>query len=151
MNLLLLTDLSWRYYPAAAMILIGGLIFWRALRGGPDGERGLARRHTEIVERVEGFRLAMLGLVLAGLGAAWIWQMPWLLFLALGIGFVEIRESTAIITAIKQGERGDRQRSGPNGSTGRRATRPARTPIAPTAPRRPCSSAPAGPPPTAAS
>ncbi len=99
MELFLLTDVSWRAYPAAALVLLGGLVFWRALSGG------LVRRRTAIVERVEGFRLATLGLVLVGLGAAWIWHLPWLLFLALGIGFVEIRESTAIVTAIKHGNR----------------------------------------------
>jgi hypothetical protein len=98
MELLLLADVSWRSYPATIMILFGCLVFWRALSGG------LVHRGTAIVERVEGFRLAVLGLVLVGLGAAWMWHMPWLFFLALGIGFVEIRESTTIINAIKRGD-----------------------------------------------
>jgi hypothetical protein len=47
--------------------------------------------------RIEGFRLMVFGLVLIGVGLAIVWQAQWLLLLALGIGFVEILESSVLI------------------------------------------------------
>jgi hypothetical protein len=43
----------------------------------------------------------MAGLVLIGLGAAVLMQAPWMLWLALGIGFVEILESSTLIAVWK--------------------------------------------------
>jgi hypothetical protein len=43
----------------------------------------------------------MAGLVLIGVGGAVLAQAPWLLWLAVGIGFVEILESSTLIAVWK--------------------------------------------------
>jgi hypothetical protein len=58
-----------------------------------------------MLSRIEGFRLTVFGLVLIGIGAAVLWQAQWLLLLALGIGFVEILESSTLIAVWKWGGR----------------------------------------------
>jgi hypothetical protein len=58
-----------------------------------------------MLNRIEGFRLTVFGLVLIGVGTAVIWRAQWLLLLALGIGFVEILESSALIAVWKWGRR----------------------------------------------
>ncbi|MCZ6545787.1 MAG: hypothetical protein O6913_08800 [Chloroflexi bacterium] len=103
-----LIDLSWRAYPAAFAMAIGA---WLALRGihtfvrafqppfdGP--QRSLAG--------VRGFRRGIGGLALVGLGAAWIWQIDWILVLSLVIGGEELLESTFHVQALSIAERNER-------------------------------------------
>lgn len=93
---------TWELVAAGIAILYGLALVWRGLRGGPDGARGLLRRRIDMLQRMEGFRLTVFGLVLVGVGAAVIWQEQWLLLLALGIGFVEILESSTLIAVWKR-------------------------------------------------
>lgn len=95
-------DAPWVRYPAVVLVLLGLVLCWRGLRGGPRGERGLLRRRARLVGRIEGFRLVVVGLVLAGFGGAWFWQLRWLFFLAIGIGAVEILESSVIIATMRR-------------------------------------------------
>lgn len=55
----------------------------------------------------------MSGLVLTGLGTGWLLENRLLVFLAIGIGIVELRESSMIINAVKHEPRPsvDRQTS----------------------------------------
>ena len=87
---------------AAALVLAGITLFWRGVRGGRQGERGLLRRRAATLGRIEGWRLTVLGLAAAGIGAAWQGDAPWLFFLALGIGFVEVLEASFVIAAWRQ-------------------------------------------------
>jgi hypothetical protein len=84
-----------------AVLVLGLVQLWRGLRGEPNGEGGLVRRHTSALGRMEGFRTTTSGLVLAGLGTGWLLENRLLIFLALGIGIVELRESSTIIKAVK--------------------------------------------------
>jgi hypothetical protein len=70
---------------------------WRGLHGGRDGERALLGHRIDMLNRIEGFRLMVFGLAVVGIGAAVLARAQWLLLLALGIGFVEILESSALI------------------------------------------------------
>lgn len=106
MNVLANLDPVWANVIAAAFIILGVQLVWRGLRGGRDGARALLRQRTTMLSRIEGFRLTVFGLVLLGIGAAIVWQAPWLLLLALGIGFVEILESSTLIAVWKWGRRG---------------------------------------------
>ena len=90
---------SWLHYLGIAVMLHGIALLWRGLVGGRHGERGLARRGIPMLERLEGWRLTLVGLTLTGLGAAWYWDLRWLLVLSLGIGFAELHETTHIIRA----------------------------------------------------
>ncbi|HEX2280486.1 MAG TPA: hypothetical protein VHG52_01865 [Thermomicrobiales bacterium] len=103
-------DPLWTSPLAVAVIALGLTLVWRGLRGGRDGGRALLGQRIDMVHRIEGFRLTVFGLVLIGVGAAVIWQAQWLLLLALGIGFVEILESSALIAFWKSNRRRDAAR-----------------------------------------
>jgi hypothetical protein len=87
---------------AVAAILGGVLLVWRGLRGG-EGSVGLLRQRGGMLGRMEGFRLMVFGLALIGVGAAVLWQAEWLLWLSLGIAFVEILESSTLIAVWRRG------------------------------------------------
>jgi hypothetical protein len=99
MDGLALFDALWRHFPAVVVVLAGLVLLWRGLR---SAGRSLVGRGGGVVGFLEGFRLGVVGLALVGLGAAWIWRMPLLLFLALGIGFVETLESSVLIAAMRR-------------------------------------------------
>ncbi len=105
MNVFADLDPLWANVVAAAFIVLGVQLGWRGLHGGRDGARALLRQRTDMLSRIEGFRLTVFGLVLIGVGAAIIWEAQWLLLLALGIGFVEILESSTLIAIWKWGRR----------------------------------------------
>ena len=95
-------DSLWASAIAVAVIALGLMLVWRGLRGGRDGDRALLGQRIDMLHRIEGFRLTVFGLVLIGVGAAVIWQAQWLLVLALGIGFVEILESSTLIAVWRR-------------------------------------------------
>ena len=103
-------DPLWVIPGAIAMMGCGLLLMLRGLHGSRDGAQALLGQRTDMLSRIEGFRLTVFGLVLIGIGTAIIWQAQWLLLLALGIGFVEILESSTLIAVWKWGRRrkGDR-------------------------------------------
>lgn len=103
----LLSTINTFVHPVVPLLVLAlGLVqLWRGLRGQPEGEGGLVRRHSTALGRMEGFRTTMSGLALVGLGAGWLMQDRLLIFLALGIGIVELRESSMIINAVKFGHR----------------------------------------------
>ena len=95
-------DPLWARPIAIAVIVFGLMLVWRGLRGGRDGVRALLGQRIDMLHRIEGFRLMVFGLVLIGVGAAVIWQARGLLILALGIGFVEILESSTLIAVWRR-------------------------------------------------
>jgi hypothetical protein len=103
-------DPLWTSSIAVVVIALGLMLVWRGLRGGRAGGRALLGQRVDMVHRIEGFRLTVFGLVLIGAGAAVIWQAQWLLLLALGIGFVEILESSTLIAFWKSNRRRDAAR-----------------------------------------
>ena len=103
-------DPLWVSPIAVAVIALGLMLVWRGLRGDRAGGHALLGRRIEMLHRIEGFRLMVFGLVLIGVGVAVIWQAQWLLLLALGIGFVEILESSTLIAVWKSNHRRDAAR-----------------------------------------
>lgn len=95
----IIENIPWERESAVAIGIVGLLLFWRGLLGGPGGERGLIRRRVPMLDQLEYWRTTLVGLTLTGLGAAWFWDLSWLLVLSLGIGFVEIHEATHVIKA----------------------------------------------------
>ena len=69
------------------------------LRGALRGESG------KLLTWIQGFRLSIIGLALAGLGAAWGWRLTWLLMLTLAIRGEETLESSIVIFALRRGRR----------------------------------------------
>jgi hypothetical protein len=98
-------DPFWTNPIAFAVVALGLMFAWRGLHGGRDGHRALLGQQIDMLNRIEGFRLTVFGLVLIGVSTAVIWRAQWLLLLALGIGFVEILESSALIAIWKWGRR----------------------------------------------
>ena len=98
-------DPLWTNSIALLLMALGAMLMWRGLRGGRDGERALLGQRIDMLNRIEGFRLTVFGLVVIGIGVAVIWRAQWLLLLTLGIGFVEILESSALIAVWRWGRR----------------------------------------------
>jgi hypothetical protein len=97
------SDASWGDIAAWGALLLGLAYVWRGLLGGRARDRGLLLRQIGMLERLEGFRVTVFGLVLVGAGAAILTEARWLLILSLGIGFVEICESSTLIAAWRRG------------------------------------------------
>jgi hypothetical protein len=102
-----LTETPSRYVPGAGVGLLGLII----LANGLIGAHGMFRRGIGMLARIEGWRVSVLGLAIAGLGIAWIWESKLFLFLSLGIGFTEIREASSVISAFKEEKRQRRSAS----------------------------------------
>lgn len=101
-----LVALPWRAYPSWMLIVAGLTLATWSVRHGIAAARREARDPRRALALLQGFRIAIVGLALAGLGAAWCWQLGWLLGLSLIIGGEELLESTVVITALHHGARG---------------------------------------------
>lgn len=101
-----LVALSWRAYPSWMLMVVGLTITIWSVGHGIVAARREARDPQRALALLRGFRVAIVGLALAGLGIAWCWQLGWLLGLSLIIGGEELLESTVVITALRQSARG---------------------------------------------
>lgn len=70
-----LTDLSWRVYPASALMALGVAIFFSGIRLEVEGIRRPTGDSMKMVTVIQGFRIAVIGVAFAGLGAAWNWHI----------------------------------------------------------------------------
>lgn len=87
-----------------ALVVAGVWLLWRGLRGGRGGRRGLLRRQEPALARAEGWRVSVLGFVVAGLGLAAVTGSPLLFYLFLGIGIVELWEASFVIAVWRHGD-----------------------------------------------
>lgn len=76
-----------------AMLVVG-------IRRGAAGMRRYHRDPHRSLALLRGFRISVVGLCLAGLGAGWFWNIGWLVGLSLIIGGEELLESTVVIAAM---------------------------------------------------
>jgi hypothetical protein len=97
-----LFHLSWRLYPAAVLIAAGLLLAGTGLRRCLAAWRRPGGGVMQPLTWMGGFRSSVFGLAVAGAGAAWIWQIGWLLALALVIGFEETLETSIAIGALRE-------------------------------------------------
>ena len=100
--------LPWRHGPALALTLLGVALIYRGLRGMPNP----TGQTVDIMRWLRGFRRAVIGLGLALAGLAWLYQSPWLLAIALGVGLQEWRESTHYIDTLRRAAPRRRARAG---------------------------------------
>jgi hypothetical protein len=100
-----IADLSWRLYPAAALMAAGSALAAIGLRRGVGGLLLPIRHPGKALVCMRGFRLAVIGLAVAAIGAAWLWQIDWLMVLALVIGGEETLESTLHVYALTNGSK----------------------------------------------
>lgn len=100
-----LYDLAWRGYPAALMTLLGAVLTVRGARLliGSVCRSSQAAGTDEMY--LLGFRLSIWGLSLVGVAAAWTWQIPWLLAVALVICFEETIECSWALWAVRRRHR----------------------------------------------
>jgi hypothetical protein len=124
-----LIDLSWRAYPAAIFMAAGLVV---ALRGARTFMHGFDRPFdgpSRVLVGVRGFRRGIVGLAIAGIGAAWLWHIDWILVLSLAIGGEELLESTFHIQALSMAEQNKarRARAAAKEAPGSGVTEPAET------------------------
>ena len=104
-----LVDLSWRLYPAAAIMAAGAaMVAWGALTLFRTDQID-ARDRGKAILLVSGIRLLLMGGAIAALGASWYWQQFWLLVLALAIGGEELLETSFVLFILRRGKRLDEQ------------------------------------------
>ncbi|HJN91724.1 MAG TPA: hypothetical protein QGF05_03220 [Dehalococcoidia bacterium] len=111
-----LIDLSWRAYPAAMLIAMGLIV---GLRGARTFIHGFDRPFdgpSRVLVGVRGFRRGIVGLAIAGIGAAWLWHIDWILVLSLAIGGEELLESTFHIQALSMAEKNKARRNRRDGA-----------------------------------
>jgi hypothetical protein len=90
----------------SSLVLAGGAV--AALKGGIDMIRGFlyaSRRRETPIAFVTGMRVMLVGIAVALIGAAWLWQQVWLLALGLAFGLEELWETSVVIYALRRGKR----------------------------------------------
>lgn len=100
-----LVDLSWRAYPAGAMMAAGALGFAFGVLTMIRSARIPYRDRSKPVVWISGFRMAIVALAVAGVGAAWLSQQLWVLLIALAIGGEELLETSVILFVLRWGQR----------------------------------------------
>jgi hypothetical protein len=99
-----LAHLSWRLYLAIPLMMLGAAF---AVWGSKRGLKGLLRAvrgdSAHLVPFMEGFRAAIIGLALVGIGVAWVWHLTWLLVLSLATAGGETLETSLILFALRHG------------------------------------------------
>jgi hypothetical protein len=101
MNITDISEAPWRVYPAAALVLCGLALLARGLWFGFTGSKGLPRE-WDALRWMRGFRLAVVGLCLTGIGIAWAEQVFWLFVASAGILGEELLETSVIIEVLKR-------------------------------------------------
>ena len=100
-----IASLSWKFYPAVVLMSVGGLLMLVGIRR-LSVALGLANHNPDEMQGfMTGFRIAVLGMTLLGLGVAWNWSVLWLFVLALVFGGEEVMESTTHLYIIRRGKR----------------------------------------------
>ena len=97
-----LIDLSWRLYLASALIGLGAVFLFAGIRLEVEGIRRPTGDSSKMVTVIRGFRIAVIGLSLAGLGAAWNWHITWLFVLSLIFGDEEVLESSVHLFILRR-------------------------------------------------
>ena len=98
-----LTELSWRVYPATALMIICTALLVRGSRLGLGGLQPGANDPIHVITLVRGIRMSIIGLALLGLGGAWAWHLAWLLVLALVFGGEELLETSVVLFVLRRG------------------------------------------------
>jgi hypothetical protein len=94
---------SWQTYAAWALIVPGVVLLLYGGRVEVDGITRPLRDPAKVITWVRGFRFSMIGLALAGAGAGWLLDQPWLIVLSLAIGGEETLESSIMHFALTRG------------------------------------------------
>ena len=97
---------TWSLYPAILLVVLGAVLALRGAMLEVSGLKGALKGDaSKNLTWIRGFRLSILGLALAGVGASWLWSLKWLLILSLAIGGEEILESSLVIYGLKRSKK----------------------------------------------
>jgi hypothetical protein len=96
---------GWGSVAAVALLALGVVTAVRGVRRCRDAFPRPRAASMQPLGWMRGFRLTMIGLALAGVGAAWLWDLGWLLLLSLAIGGEETLESSIAIHALRGQQR----------------------------------------------
>jgi hypothetical protein len=96
---------SWRVYPAIGLVLLGTGVVAAAVRAGLTSSDWRPGGVVTALAYLLLFRRLAVGLALAGVGVAWIEQVPWLLGASACIGLGELLETSFDIGVIRWGQR----------------------------------------------
>lgn len=98
-----LIDLSWRVYPASVMMAGGIAVF---VCGAYMLCYALGLRLSDHPDKMQtfmrGFRVAVIGLTFAGVGASWNWHITWLFVLSLIVFGEEVMETTTHLYILRR-------------------------------------------------
>lgn len=100
-------NLSWKLYPAMALISVGAVLMLFGIRRLAIALSLANRNPNEMMSFMTGFRIAVFGVTLLGLGVAWNWSVLWLFVLALVFGGEEVMESTTHLYIIRRGKKAE--------------------------------------------
>lgn len=98
-----LFDASWRIYPAVVLLLVGVLISLRGFEAEVRAFRTAPGDPATPLAMMRGFRRGIVGFAVAGLAAAWLWQLGWLAILAGIITGEELLESSLVVFGLTRG------------------------------------------------
>lgn len=98
----ILTELSWKIYPSFGMIAVGLAVLFMGASAARRGLGSPMSDPTRMHRFVMGFRIAVIGVTLAGLGVAWNWDILWLFVLSLVFGGEELLESTVHLYILRR-------------------------------------------------
>lgn len=101
MDVTTISEAPWRVYPALALVLGGLALLAKGLWFGFAGSKGVLR-DRDALGWMRGFRLAVVGLCLVGIGVAWAGQVFWLFVASAGILGEEMLETSVIIETLKR-------------------------------------------------
>jgi hypothetical protein len=101
MDITTISEAPWRVSPALALVLGGLALLAKGLWFGLAGSQGLPRE-WDALRWMRGFRLAVVGLCLVGIGVAWAGQVVWLFVASAGILGEELLETSVIIEVLKR-------------------------------------------------
>ena len=101
----LIAETPWRVYPTGFIIGVGVITLYLGASRLVRMARVASSDRTAPIQYAGGLRLVFLGLALVGIGSAWMWNQPLLLAAALGIGGVELIETTMALIVLRSRER----------------------------------------------
>lgn len=97
-----LAHLTWRLYPAAVLMLAGFAVIVLALRRCRGAWQHPLTEPMQPLQWMRGFRMLIAGLALFGIGAAWLWQIGWVLAVSLVVLAEETLETSIAIGALSR-------------------------------------------------
>ncbi len=95
----LMTSAAWTL--PYLLLATGGYAFTLGVWAWITGSKTVGGTRRELLEMVRGFRIAVIGLAVTGVGVWLLTDQTWVLVVSLAVGGEELLESSVIIAAIR--------------------------------------------------